>query len=110
MCGEIRAYKIGTPDKFMRMRVELTETTLMESASPSTLPPAGHMFGHSLLVKSPVLIISQALLVMNWLVIFLLIVILKFSVDLYFGSLSSMEEMCLLFSKSCHFLLSVTLK
>ena len=67
--------------------------------------------GHSLLVRrSPVLIINQDLLVMTWLVIFLLIVILKFSVDLFFGSLSSMEEMCLLCSKSCHFLLSVTLK
>ena len=82
----------------------------MESASLSILPPTEHMFGHSLLVKSPVLIINQALLVMNWLVIFLPIVILIFSVELLFGSFGNIEEMCLFCSKNFHFILSVTLK
>ena len=86
--------------------MELKETTLMELASLQ----AGHMFGHLLLVDCPVLIINQILLAITLLVICLHVVIFKFSVDLFFGSLSNMEQMCLLGSKSYHFLMSMTLK
>ena len=90
--------------------MELMETTLMESAYLSTLLLTGHMFGHLLLVKSPLIIINQVLLAITSLVICLNIVLLKLSVDLFFGSLSSMEEMFLLGSKSYYFFVSVTLK
>ena len=94
----------------MISKMELMETTLIESASLSALPQAGHMFGHLLLVDCPVLMINQVLLAMTLFVTDLHIVMMILAVDLFFGSLSSMEGMCLLCSKNYHFLTSVTLK
>ena len=84
-------------------------TNLIESASLSTLLPVGPMFGHSKL-ETFAPIINQLLLAMTLLVICFHLVIFKLFADLFCGSPSSIQEISLLGSKSCHFLMSVTLK